>query len=520
MGRTLWISFSLRNAYRINALLYRLRQLPLLGRILPPELYNSRWPRRVAAAVTVLWELVSVFLWKGVYFYFMVFWAASLAAPGEPAAILHIHCMLTAIGAAANTYLFDPKRDKYYAIFLLRMDARQCCLADYGYKMAKLLVGSVPLWLWWGTAAGLPAWMCVLAAVFPAGAKAAVAFWDLRDFAKRGKNPDENKLVVPVLIGGAALLAAAYVPAALGICLPAAAAAAIMGTAILLGLLSVRFIVTYPLYRPMCQQMLFDAIHAGQPAGNAAQPGGKSLDLDPSFTSDGTGFAFLNELFVRRHRRLLWRPALRQASVIAALGAAGTLAALLWPEAAETLGQIPGRALPYTVFLLYFLNRGTGFTRALFLHCDVSLLTYPFCKEPRPLLKLFTLRLRDIVKVNAVPAAVMGLSLAALSAVSGVRDPVHWTVVLVTPVAVSAFFSIHYLALYYLFQPYNEATELKGGTYKLITSGTYFVCLSMANLRMEALTFGGLCLAFCAGYWALACVLVYRLAPKRFRIRR
>ncbi len=521
MTRTLRIAFELRNAYRINALLYRLRQLPFLGRLLPPELYGSRGPRRLAAAITGLWELVTLFLWKGLYLWLMVFAAAELIAPGDWTAVLHVYTFLTVIGAAANTYLFDPKRNTYYAIFLLRMDARQYCLAEYGYKMARLVIGSIPLWLYLGLRSGVPWPLCLLAAVAPAGAKALVAASNLRDFARHGKNPDENKLVVPVLLGGAALLALAYVLPALGFVLPPAATGGFLAAALVLGLAAVRPIVTFRLYRPLCQQMLFDAIHVGQPATEAArQRARQRIDLNPAITSRRSGFAYLHELFIRRHRRILWRATLRQAAVLAILGAGFVAAALLSADAAEALGSIPRQALPYFVFLLYFLNRGTGFTQALFFHCDCSLLTYPFCKEPRALLRLFTLRLGSIVRVNLAPAAVLGVALAALLAAGGGTErPAEYAVLLVTPMAISVFFSIHYLALYYLLQPYNAATELRGGTYRLVTSATYFVCVLLMNLRMDTLVFGGLCLAFCALYCAAACVLVYRLAPRTFRIR-
>ncbi len=48
MLNTLRISFSLKNTYRVNGILYSLKQIPLLRRILPATLYRSEasrsWP--------------------------------------------------------------------------------------------------------------------------------------------------------------------------------------------------------------------------------------------------------------------------------------------------------------------------------------------------------------------------------------------------------------------------------------------------------------------------------------------
>ena len=83
----------------------------------------------------------------------------------------------------------------------------------------------------------------------------------------------------------------------------------------------------------------------------------------------------------------------------------------------------------------------------------------------------------------------------------------------------SLFFSIHYLTIYYLLQPYNAGTELKSGTYRLVLSGTYLVCFAIMRLRMPILTFGAMAIAFCVLYAIVASILVYRFAPKTFRLR-
>ena len=48
---------------------------------------------------------------------------------------------------------------------------------------------------------------------------------------------------------------------------------------------------------------------------------------------------------------------------------------------------------------------------------------------------------------------------------------------------------------------------------------TYLVCDCMMQVRLPILVFGLACIAFCLVYSLAACILVYRLAPKTFRIR-
>lgn len=176
--------------------------------------------------------------------------------------------------------------------------------------------------------------------------------------------------------------------------------------------------------------------------------------------------------------------------------------------------------LPYFVFIMYAINRGTGFTRALFMNCDHSLLTYSFYKQPGMVLKLFKIRLREIIKINLLPAFIIGGGLMLLLYVSGGTDhPLNYAVLFVSIICMSIFFSVHYLTVYYLLQPYNAGTEMKSGTYQIIMSATYFVCFFMMQLRMPILAFGLMAIVFCILYCIGACVLIYRFAPRTFRLR-
>ena len=190
------------------------------------------------------------------------------------------------------------------------------------------------------------------------------------------------------------------------------------------------------------------------------------------------------------------------------------------PEARADLNKIVMTWLPYFVFIMYAINRGMNFTQALFMNCDHSLLTYSFYKQPNFILRLFQIRLREIMKINAVPALVIGGGLALILFASGGTDnPLNYVVLIVSILCMSLFFSIHYLTVYYLLQPYNAGTELKSGTYRIIMSVTYLVCFALMRLRMPIMLFGLMTIVFCVLYSIAASVLVYRFAPKTFRIR-
>ncbi len=116
------------------------------------------------------------------------------------------------------------------------------------------------------------------------------------------------------------------------------------------------------------------------------------------------------------------------------------------------------------------------------------------------------------MKINAVPALVIGVGLAVILFVSGgTENPLNYVVLVVSALFMSMFFSIHYLTVYYLLQPYTAGTEMKSGTYRIVMILTYVVCYAMMNLRLPILVFGVACIAFCVLYSVVASILVYNM---------
>ena len=332
---------------------------------------------------------------------------------------------------------------------------------------------------------------------------------------------NENKLQKYLWLFAGLSLAVAYGLPAVGMVQPLAVSMILLLIWIPVGAISVRKILHFSFYREINQELLSQLIHQMDTAQQTAKKSSeKTISTDVSITSRRKGFEYLNELFIKRHQKILWKATKRITFVCAVLVGIGLLVLYLMPEAKEKVNLLILNWLPYFVFLMYAINRGTSFTKALFMNCDHSLLTYSFFKQPKFVLKLFQIRLREIMKINAVPAMVIGVGLAMILYASGGTDSwLDYVVLVVSILSMSVFFSIHYLTIYYLLQPYNAGIEMKSGTYQLVLSVTYFVCFLMMRLQMPILVFGVACIAFCVVYSILACVLVYRLAPKTFRLR-
>lgn len=521
MNKTFRISFALRITYKVNSIIYSLRQLPLIKKLLPSSLYASQGLKFLAVIIAVIWELLSAFLGKLLYFLLMIaFMAEKFQELGLGAVFLHILLFLSLIGALMNTYMFNPSKDKYYGVILMRMDARQFAVVDYAYAMTKLIVGFLVFGTIFGRSAGLPLWVCLLTPFSVAGLKACIAAYFLRRYEKTGISLNENLPGKYIWWAAAGLLAAAYGLPALGVVLPGALSLAIMALFIPAGLIATRKICSFQYYRPCYQQILKPVDPKAMAAQANREQSDKLISNDLKITSRRRGFEYMNELFIKRHRKLLWQASRRIALVCLLVLAAALLVLELRPELCEPINGFLTTGLPVFVIIMYMINRGTSFTRVLFMNCDHSLLTYSFYKKPDFVLRLFAIRLREITKVNLLPALIIGPGLALLLYCSGGTDKLlNYAVLALSMPALSMFFSVHYLMAYYLFQPYTAGTELKGSAYQLICTGTYLVCFYIMRLEISSLMFGVMTLVFCLAYSLLACLLVYRLSPKTFRLR-
>lgn len=212
------LSFRLKITYRTNSILYALKSTPLVKRILPDSLYSNQGLKLFAMAVAALMELGTVFLGKALYLGLMVFAALPLTKTAKPDAFVHIFFFMTLIGGLLNTQIFNPTKDKYYAMFLMGMDARDYTLSNYLYFLLKTAAGFLPFTLLFGLLAGVNVLTCLLMPLFVCGVKLILTAAVLRDCRDGEKVRNENLPTPLVWTGAAVLTAAGLRPARAGLC--------------------------------------------------------------------------------------------------------------------------------------------------------------------------------------------------------------------------------------------------------------------------------------------------------------
>lgn len=520
MISTFFLSFRLKNAYRVNSILYSLKQLPIIKRILPEKLYGVRGLKILGNIISAIWEFIMIFLGKFLYIAFMIATLLGIYQTNSAATFLHIFFFLTICGGLMNTYLFDPTKDKYYAMFLMNMDAKEYTISNYLYQMIKVLIGFLPFTCFYGMSVGLPLWITILCPIFVMMVKTFINSLSLIDFKCTKKVKNENLPTSVVWILLLVLLVCAYALPYISIVMPTWLFLIFFGLSLGLGIFGFYQIFHFPYYRFLYKQLLTNAPLVIDQTSIRRDASLSQIELDTSLNSTKEGFSYFHELFVKRHRKILTKAIKKQTIVLVGIAIVMSFLVKVNASVASTTNHLMLVFLPYFVFIMYMLNRGTTLTQAMFMNCDHAMLSYRIYRKPNVILGLFKERLKTLIGLNLIPATVIGFTLALLLFLSGGTSNVYnYFVLFFSILAMSVFFSVHYLVMYYLLQPYNVHTEMKSSTYSVVQGVTYFVCYYMMQLRLPTFYFGLSVSAFCILYSLLSLWFAYRLAPKTFKLR-
>jgi hypothetical protein len=223
---------------------------------------------------------------------------------------------------------------------------------------------------------------------------------------------------------------------------------------------------------------------------------------------------------MKRHAKILTKTAKRIAFIEILLLIGSLVALYRYPDAKPDINKMLMNYLPYFLFVMYLINTGKIITQAMFMNCDHSMLTYRFYRQPKAVLSLFIDRLKYIILINLMPAVVIAVGLPILLYASGgTTQPLNYVVLFVSIIAMSVFFSVHHMVLYYLLQPYNVNLESKSAMFGIINGLTYFISYVAIQVKLPTLVFGTAISLFCIIYAIVASILAYRLAPKTFKLR-
>lgn len=535
MIRNFNIVLKLEFTTRFNRLVYRAKKLPVVKNIIPQSFYGNNLLKTVLYILSVVMKVFSNLMSMaayGLFFFglpFQFFFLGILDGDWQVPAAYRVYFITIFIGVSCIVspvsrfhFLPNGKYDAIYLIDSLRMNARDvaaiCYIKRYLVDMVKFILFFVVCvmlgWVTWLDAAALlllmsgSRWLCNQINI--------VYYNDKLLFEKNFKQVIIAVIVVAMFAAIAITKATYSIPNLAIWCL---------------GILitSLAFLLYYSQYRTMNVYIplrkeayrIIGLLNFDNSATVKETVKIKDKDVDTDETiNTKKGFDFFNAAFFRRHRSYLWRPIRVTTLIILGVVIALTLVMVFVKGLREAAHGFFDTQLASLMLIAYFLNRGENICKAMFFNCDSSMLVYRFYRKRENLLQNFILRLKTLIQFHLLPALVMSLGMVVMMLVSRYdASPIIYSSVFLSVLFMNLIFCIHSLVLYYVLQPYNLQMEQVGFSHRIITAVTYVAVYAFYSTDVPVVWFSVGLITLFVVYVIVAAILVYKVAPKTFRLR-
>lgn len=232
------------------------------------------------------------------------------------------------------------------------------------------------------------------------------------------------------------------------------------------------------------------------------------------------GYDYFNKIFMRRHRSALYEKAFLFSGILLLLSLAFVVASLFEVEVKKFVGDILSNHYVWFLYIAMILNPGSSITQAMYYHADMAMLRYNFYRKGQVCLEMFRRRLVSIVQITFLPIGVLALCFMVMYGMFVRVDGCNIFFGGLGILLMGVFYSIFYLGLYYLLQPYTKDMKNRSVFYSFVIVFMLWITMAVVgemsvDIRVFVVLFG--CLTW--GYYLLMSWLVKRFGPKTFRIK-
>ena len=526
---------------QVNVLLYYVRKLPLVGEKIPYRLYGETDIKKAIGAIPVVFSVIGAFVGTFLYFLLMIklpanwiqgFWEKEGIFVDQKAVMVYLFLIFSFLpGSFLVSNLTEGAKKDYVLLHVMRIPAAQ------HYRSKMLLKGVkdticflVPL-LWFGF--GAESALFVVSLFFTRYIGHAGILQHYRHSEKKGKKVFWKSLGKTFLMFGI-ILALGYGVAA---AVPrlffdryVMAEVVVFLSFTLVGMFCFSKVWKYGGYTIFAKKMVSlkdfleqdDAVKEARAADVQIQDKDISKEeLRSRKYEEKEGYDYLNAIFFERHKRIVSRAVKSRIIIILAVGLIGAVALLFVGEQMkQKTFEAMTQMMPVMVFVMYLESTGGRICKAMFFNCDISLLKYGYYREADAILKNFKIRLRKLLMLDAVPAAIICGMILLWTLLCGEILAV-WKVIplMAGSLLLSAFFCLFHLFMYYITQPYTEEKTVKSPIFSVVNALVYFGCYLCLQIQTGSWLFTLGVLAVTIIFIPLSYFCVFRFAPKTFKIR-
>lgn len=234
----------------------------------------------------------------------------------------------------------------------------------------------------------------------------------------------------------------------------------------------------------------------------------------------GESFAYLNQVFFLRHRRIIRKPILIKSMIILLISL--VLSAYMYVKGFNLDGNVGEISTFLIPLAMYILLKQDNILRSMYLNCDKGLMPYGFYREGKNVLSMYKERFKSLLRIMTIPSLALGLSYLMLASFDGTLSLRQKALSLVYIALLALFFVSLPLMEYYLLSPFNQEGKKTGKAVILIDYLIYGAVFFVLPQVTSKLSYGVFLISisiFNICFVIISQILVYKLAPKTFKMR-
>lgn len=522
MIKCLYQTIKIDYYYSVNSFLYVLKKLPILRDLFTNDIYQGKWIKNITGVFGVILSLLRAICFKLLY-YFVIYAICTKFFPKNVASsFTHIYFFLTILGLFINNKLLNTGKKKYFSLIVFQMDGTKFFRASLLWSIfTNILLNSLVMYIIGYSLLKLSIVSCIFLVLFTISCRIVGEKLNIMFYRKYHYIWYSNTTIYFMIVG--LLFGCCFTPF-ISFMIPFEIIEIISLFMIIMAIFSFISLFQIDDYFYLYKQI---QSHVNMMSSKneddylrqiMVDVKEKDIKIDEKILEQKKGYDLFNTIFFQRHREILMTSAKKYAFVLVALYVCLIYVSIHYSNYHNMIDQVLHYKLAFFIIIMFFINRGSIITRAMFFNCDHAMLQYNFYREPDVMLGLFKKRLVTVFFVNLIPACVVGLGNSILLVLSS-----NWTILeIVTTflfiLSLSAFFSVHYLVIYYLLQPYNIQMEMKKIGYSIATIVTYVISFSLKDLVLSSFVLSIYGVVLVGIYIALGLWLVYKIAPITFKL--
>lgn len=513
MIRSLYYSLKIDTYYAVNSFIYFIKKLPIFNDLVTEDTYKSSLLKNVIGVIGLILSLGRAVLFKFLY-YFVVVLLANVISKNSMS-FYHVLFFFSLLGLFINNKLLNVSMKKYLCIILFNIDSKKYLLSNLYFSLIiNSIINSICLFTF-GPNNTLNIIFVILLLLFRIIGEA----FNI-NYYKRHEDFWYNNylLYFSILIP---LFLCSFSPF-IGLIINKDIVMISLIISSIISIISFVYIISINNYKTLYKRIntISNVLNNKDDTriSNVVDVRNKDIKIDESILKNKKGYDYFNTIFFERHRSILLSSSKNYSLVILAVYVLFIILCISSKDISNSINNFFNTRMSWFVLIMYFINRGSIVTQAMFYNCDHAMLKYNFYRDPKVIVGLFKMRLKTLIRVNILPSLVMSIGNLILLYLTKDTNILNYIGSFLFVNILSIFFSVHYLVVYYLLQPYDSNMQIKKASYSVVNLVVYFVCYTISDLVIPSVTFSLIGLLFSIIYIVVGLKLVEKYAPVTFKI--